>query len=151
DDNTAMMFLSAFTVTTEAYPLSRRLYLYASASPKRRAALDFIGFALSSEGQQVVRQAGFIDLDVGFANERACDHHCPKRYAALVAGARRLSVDLRFRSGTSDLDSRAVRDIERILLFLRGHAGVRVLLFGFADKAGHGDANVALSRQRARA
>lgn len=50
---------SAFTVKTEKYALSRRLYLYTAAVPQNPAAIDFVRFALSLEGQNIVRKAGF--------------------------------------------------------------------------------------------
>ncbi len=46
-------------VTTGAYPLSRRLLLYAGV-PTPPAALDLLRYALSAAGQQVVREAGYF-------------------------------------------------------------------------------------------
>ena len=52
---------SPMTVSTEDYPLARRLYLYAPPGAST-AARDFVDFTLSEEGQKVVRSSGFVDL-----------------------------------------------------------------------------------------
>src|SRR5262249_18623274 len=73
----------------------------------------------------------------------------PRRYAALIAQAQRLSLDFRFRSGGDDVDSRATRDLDRVVLFLRNYPQARLLLLGFSDAAGLLAANLALSQRRA--
>ena len=52
---------SPLTVSTEDYPLARRLYLYSPPSATLTAR-EFIDFALSEEGQRVVQASGFVDL-----------------------------------------------------------------------------------------
>ena len=144
----AAMYPSSFTVSTEGYFLSRRLYLYSllSASP---TAQQFVFFALSSDGQKVVRDAGFVDLDVSLQDPGPCVGRCPGRYAELTRDAKRLSLDFRFRTGREELDSRATRDFDRLLGFLRGRPG-RLRLIGFSDGSGNAAGNVALSLARAR-
>ena len=144
------MLPSPFTVTTEGYPLSRRLYLYTPGPRTTRTALDFVNFALSSEGQRVVRDAGFVDLNVGLSEAEKCDARCPPGYAELVKRGRRLSLDFRFRFGTDNLDSRGTRDLDRLVLFLRDHAGSRLMLFGFSDGTGDKVSNAWLSKERAK-
>jgi len=55
---------SVFTVRSEDYVLSRRLYLYHAESLSNSAAQTFIQFALSDEGQKLVKLAGFVDLSL---------------------------------------------------------------------------------------
>jgi phosphate transport system substrate-binding protein len=140
---------SPFTVTTEGYLHSRRLYLYTSEHPSD-TALAFVAYALSSAGQHVVRAAGFIDLDVQLKDAERCDARCPPKYADLTKHARRLSLDFRFRSGTKELDTRAQRDLDRVVGFLRDQPSGRLMLLGFSDGVGSAADNVALSRERAR-
>jgi phosphate transport system substrate-binding protein len=145
------MLPTSFTITTEGYLLARRLYLYVPTQPRSPLATELVSFALSSSGQAVVREAGFVDLDV-IANEgAACDERCPRRYASLVRGARRLSVDFRFRYGSDSADSRATRDLERVVQFVARHPGSEVMLLGFSDSSGDPEHNVRLSRSRAAA
>ncbi|HEY5947335.1 MAG TPA: substrate-binding domain-containing protein, partial [Kofleriaceae bacterium] len=120
---TPPMLPTAFTITTEGYLLARRLYLYVPAKPRSPLVTELVSFALSVPGQQVVRDAGFVALDVGAGESVACDARCPKRYAALVRGARRLSVDFRFRYGSDEPDSRARRDLDRVVHYLTLHRG----------------------------
>lgn len=49
-----------------AAPLGRQLYLYTAAAPRNPAASDFVRFAVSPQGQNIVRHAGFA-ADVGEA------------------------------------------------------------------------------------
>ncbi len=145
------MLPTSFTITTEGYLLARRLYLYVPPKPRSPLATELVGFALSAQGQDVVRQSGFVDLDI-IANEgAACDERCPVRYASLVRGARRLSADFRFRYGSDEADSRATRDLERVVQFLSRHPGSEVMLLGFSDSSGNPEHNMRLSRSRAAA
>jgi len=140
---------TALTVTDEGYLLSRRLYLYLPLRPRTPLAAELIAFALSPQGQTVVRDTGFVDLDVTLRDSEPCDWRCPPSYAALTARARRLSLDFRFRSGRDELDTRAARDLDRVVQFLRGYPDAKLRLLGFSDGSGPPDANVILSRQRA--
>ena len=144
------LFASSFTVGTEDYALSRRLYLYVPVRAAAKAALDFVNFALSPEGQSVVRAAGFVDLSVTATEPRACDARCSPRYAQLTKDAKRLSLDFRFRAGRAELDSRGFRDIDRLVAFLSQVPDPQLMLLGFSDSRGSPPQNLALSRERAR-
>ena len=149
DRGTPPSLPTSFTVTTEDYMLSRRLYLYSTPKPRTPLATELVGFALSPQGQAVVRATNFIDLDVALRDRVACDARCPASYAALIGRARRISLDFRFRSGSEQPDSRATRDLDRIVQFLRGYPDAKLLLLGFSDNDGESGANLKLSRQRA--
>jgi phosphate transport system substrate-binding protein len=142
---------SAFTITTEGYLLSRRLYLYIPAQPRSPLVTELISFALSAQGQEVVREVGFVDLELVASDRAPCDARCPRRYAGLVEGAHRLSVDFRFRHGRDEPDSRATRDLDRVVQYLARHPGSQILLFGFSDSSGSPLRNLTLSRLRAAA
>jgi phosphate transport system substrate-binding protein len=145
------MLPTSFTVATESYMLSRRLYFY--ASPKRRSPLmaELIAHALSPRGQAVVAGAQFVDLRLTLRDVEPCDVRCPRAYAAAIAGAQRVSMDFRFRSGSDQADSRAVRDLDRLVTLLHEHPGARLSLFGFSDSVGSVKGNTRLSLERARA
>ena len=87
--------------------------------------------------------------------ERAGDvapscNSCPPTYATATRGAKRLSIDFRFASGTTQLDTRGQRDLDRLITYVRALRGPKVTLLGFSDIAGDQDTNVRLSRERAR-
>lgn len=156
-----------FAVKTEDYPLARRLFLY---TPRPSGEVEaFVEFALSDTGQGVVREVGFIDLAiVSDAREGVPDAHVSRMKAAinnvhdikmvkdlvsLIEGAARLSTTFRFRSGSSRLDSRAARDIERLAAFMKGPEaeGRQLMLLGFSDVVGPYPTNLSLSKARAQA
>lgn len=150
DQQSAALFPSTFTVATEDYALSRRLFLYTPVRPVNSKTLEFVNFALSQEGQKVVKAAGFVDLGVTVRDAEVCAGDCPGRYRIYATRARRLSVDFRFRTGSTDLDSRALRDFDRLLAFLRPYESPRIALLGFSDASGDVGQNLELSRVRAR-
>jgi phosphate transport system substrate-binding protein len=128
---------SPMTVATEDYALTRRLYLYAPASAPI-AARDFIDFALSEEGQRIVKSAGFVDLRPNCdPNAAAWCTACPREYQDAVRGACRVSTDFRFEGPSAELDARAWRDLPRLVSMLRSpdYAHRSVVLLGFADAA----------------
>lgn len=147
---------TVFTVRTEDYLLSRRLYLYAAATPARPWTSRFVQFALSHEGQSVVDAIGFVGqslLDAPVAREEATGGLVPAAYLSQTRGASRLPLAFRFESGSDRLDNKALRDLGRLLEVLArpDHAGRELLLIGFADSRGGEDSNLRLSRARAEA
>jgi len=66
----------------------------------------------------------------------------PAELAEATRGARQLTVDFRFRKSGA-LDSRAIRDLDRLVAFRRAGQPSPLLLFGFGA-----DRNVALERAR---
>jgi phosphate transport system substrate-binding protein len=122
------------TVATEDYPLSRRLYPYTPSNPSNPFTRKFVEFALSRQGQDVVGDTGFIAQNIIPQNQHV-GREAPVDYRQLTAGAQRLSLDFRFRSGKSDLDNKAVVDVDRVATFVADlrYSGDKILLFGFAD------------------
>ncbi|TWI73984.1 phosphate transport system substrate-binding protein [Desulfobotulus alkaliphilus] len=152
------IFPTFFTVATEDYPLSRRLYLYTAAAPANPHVLDFIHYALSDEGQKKAADTGFVDLSIKtFAGlvppGDATTQISPpvEAYAKAVQGGLRLSLNFRFRSNVFELDSRGMRDLQRVIAFLEKpeNHGREVLLAGFADSHGAYAYNQELSLKRA--
>lgn len=54
------VYPTSFTVSTEDYPLARRLFLYLPATSANRHARAFVDFAIARSGQQVVRDVGLV-------------------------------------------------------------------------------------------
>jgi phosphate transport system substrate-binding protein len=150
DLDDAPLMPTAFTVASEDYLLTHRLYLYTAQASANPAVARFVDFALSSEGQEVVKKAGFVELAVK-AEQRAAPAGAPPAYVRLTTGARRLSSTFRFEPGSSSFDSRAQNDLDRVVGFLRDNdlngAGIRVL--GYADAIGGKAVNQQLSVDRA--
>jgi len=151
ENGTAALLPSPFTVATEDYALSRRLFLYTPAHPRRELTRRFVDFAVSRMGQNVVAEIGFVGQNVlaagSGANSTAAD---PADYRRLISGADRLSLDFRFREGSSQLDNKAVSDLTRVVTFITDlhYSGDNLVLLGFADSR---EATDNLAKDRAEA
>ena len=143
---------SLLTIKTEDYMLSRRLFLYTAVNPTNPNVKPFIEFALGTGAQPVVERAGLVNMDLTPVPSDPSD---PRRQSAswsqLTAGATEIPTRFRFRTGSSDLDTRANRDIGRIVGILSQpqYRGKQVILIGFADSSGSPAANKTLSQNRA--
>jgi phosphate transport system substrate-binding protein len=119
------------SVATEDYLLARRLYFYvpASANAQTRRFLDFVH---GREGQAVVDRVGFVAQNIFVGDSQPLAGQ-PDDYYAMVAEASRLSLNLRFRPRSSTLDSRALRDLDRLREFMAdpGNRGMQLRLAAF--------------------
>jgi phosphate binding protein len=133
-DAAASLYPTVFTVATEDYPLTRRLYLYTADDPENPLTSAFVAFAESEEGQRLVEATGFVSLAVR-AETTATPLGAPDRYESELRGASRLSVDFRFRSTGVDLDTKALRDLDRVVGYLAmpDHRSRQTFLIGFTD------------------
>jgi phosphate transport system substrate-binding protein len=150
---TARLQPSPFTVATEDYVLSRRLFLYTPAKPSEWVQ-KFVKFALSDEGQKVVAEVGYIEMTPRFDPNPPKPAHPPFDYQILVQGKRRVAVNFRFLPNSTKLDTRAQEDIHRLADFLREKAINEVWIMGFADSVPPPPgkpSNQQLSEQRAQA
>jgi phosphate transport system substrate-binding protein len=132
----SFIYPTAFTVATEEYPLSRRLYMYVPPRTSNPLVREFIEFTLSDEGQDVVEKIGFISLAVK-SEIPVLSEKVPTDFRALVQGADRLSLSFRFRPGTISFDNRSRRDLERLVHSLerKEMQGRKIMLFGFSDSS----------------
>jgi phosphate transport system substrate-binding protein len=134
DGKAVPLLPSPTTVATEDYPLARRLYLYVPIGASS-AAREFVDFALSEDGQRAVQAAGFVDLRPRCDQNAARCTSCTREYRDAVRGACRLSVDFRFDRGTTQLDTRALSDLQRIVAMMGRpeSSGKSIVLMGFDD------------------
>lgn len=158
-----------FTIKTEEYPLSRRLYLY--STPRLTGiGRHFRIYAASDDAQEIIEENGFINLTPILSPETLADARAQatfnrfvenkeiyilnsvQNYLKQTKGATRLSLDLRFKSGSTELDTRAQQDVQRLAEFMSRveNKGKHVLLLGFADNIGDPTQNLILSRTRAK-
>lgn len=143
---------SSFTVASEDYLLSRRLFLYtpSNSSPLVR---KFLNFATSKVGQNLVADAGFVSQNVGTVKSENAVTEGPDEYVKLTASAEKLTLNFRFIQGSSRLDNKSIADIDRVVGFIRDmhFTGESIMLFGFSDAVGGADVNIKLSKDRAMA
>ena len=146
--NATPLVPSPFTVSTEDYILSRRLFFYLPSNPTDFAR-KFADFALSPEGQKVVNTVGFVEQIPHFESV-GIPKSAPPAYTNRTSGLRRMSLNFRFRPNSTELDNKALADIPRAIAALSqngSRSGVQIL--GFADSRGTLTQNQLLSEQRA--
>ena len=157
DKGSRALLPSRLTVATEDYLLSRRLFFYNSANSTSADINRFVEFALSKEGQDVVEKIGFVSQHVRTEQAAtaavALDPLAPAEYKRITDVAERLSLDCRFKPGSTSLDNKAAVDIPRLVTFLTElhYTGDDLFLLGFADSTGDVATNVRLSKERATA
>lgn len=142
------IYPTRFTIGTEDYVLSRRLYLYAP-SGRHHIAQQFSQFVISEAGQRLVEQVGLVSMNIKL--ERAYSvKNVPQIYNDYAQIASRLSVNFRFNAASNELDNKAKHDIRRLVDYLTAHPGRRVVLMGFSDNQEDPSQSQRLSLLRAR-
>jgi phosphate transport system substrate-binding protein len=148
DGECAPLIPTPFTVATEDYVLSRRLYFYSPSTPSHPWVRELVEFSLGPAGQEIVSKSGFI--------KQSIDPHrinvppgAPEQYVALSQGAERLSLSLRFNSNESQLDTKASRDLDRLVaaLLQPRFEKSQVLLIGFSDDSGDASKDIERSKK----
>ena len=156
----------SFSVKAEEYPLTRRIYLYSRNAALPGPSSDFFTFAQSARGQDGVQDIGFIDQRIvkrtvneqglrfvsAIVAEQSPDQLSNLQdMASAVLTATRLSPTLRFNTGSSELDTKALSDIKRLVEVLGDpeFEGKEVILLGFTDAVGRPDINQIIATERA--
>lgn len=140
-------------VATEDYPLSRRLFFYMKPNENNQWAQALVRFAHSPSGQEIVAKNGFVSQTVKAMRVEANDE-MPPAYRELSDHAQRLAVNFRFDEGSAELDSKALRDVRRVVRYLKDNNKMmsQVVLVGFADPRNNDPARTELlSKLRAMA
>jgi phosphate transport system substrate-binding protein len=157
---------SVFGAKTEEYPLARRMYFYTPGQPANALARALLDFALSPRGQDVLKEARFVDQSaetlpfishtgrIAVALNAPAEDFDPELMRRLIEDIRaseRLSLTFRFAGGASLLEERSRQDMQRLRAIMQRPemAGKSVLLIGYSDAVGSFAANLALARKRA--
>ncbi|NSX53505.1 phosphate ABC transporter substrate-binding/OmpA family protein [Parasulfitobacter algicola] len=157
---------NAFTIKTEEYPLTRRLYMYKNGRNPSSFANSFATFASTQAAQDAIAEAGFVDqgvssLTINNQGLRFVASVLPSEAEVTVdqvrgmmrdlVSADRLSLTFRFEQGSSRLDTRAEGDIVRLAQMIENGEfdNKELLIIGFTDSIGLANLNEELSAQRA--
>ncbi len=144
---TKAIFPTRFTIGTEDYALSRRLYFYSPTSASNLVK-DFAQFAISVTGQNIVEKTGLISQNIKIENVYPLAD-APDEYNQYAQKAKRLSLNFRFNYSDKDLDNKGKRDLHRLIAFMENNVGRRLVLMGFSDSVGAKVQNQKLSLTRA--
>jgi phosphate transport system substrate-binding protein len=161
---TRPLIASRLAIKSLDYPLARLLYFYA---PAKRGALasDYLDFAISDRGQQVVDRVGLIgqgkamasDMNEADALKKSLlqDGQIPPDYKKIVQNADRRDTlaNVRFESGELSPDANSRQNLRRLANFLAspGNENAKVICIGFADNKGSDTSNLQVSKSRAEA
>lgn len=148
DGDVRALLANDFSVATEDYALSRRLYLYTKVIPEGSLLDAFLAFALHDDGQSVVAQSGFVSQQL---HKAIPDYYAqlPEYFQQVTEEAQRLSLNFRFREGSAQLDNKAMQDVERLAEFMQQNPQYQLLLVGFGDQGRDAERSQLLSRLRA--
>ncbi|ACV25694.1 substrate-binding domain-containing protein [Kangiella koreensis] len=124
-----------FTVSTEDYVLSRRLYMYYPSNNTNPYARRFMQFVQQDQAQSVVENTGLISLKVNDATIRF-NRNYPPRYLNMITDSKRLSITFHFDEGTDELDNKAKLDIQRLVKYVEQNQLEDLFLFGFTYESG---------------
>ncbi len=147
-NNSIPIFPTRFTISTEDYALSRRLYFY---TPTRASTeiKDFARFAISKKGQKIVEEVGLISQNIRVETVYPVING-PKQYNQYARSAKRLSMNLYFNRDNKELDNKGMRDLGRLLEFVEDNPSRRLILMGFSDNVGDLKKNRQRSYKRAK-
>lgn len=146
--NSLAILPNHFTVGTEDYLLSRRLYFYSSQLTLNTEANDFLKFVATERAQSIVEDVGFVSHNIKLG-EPFDPQFYPEAMQQLIAQSQRLSLNFRFKDGSDQLDNKAMQDLDRLTRYVEQNSPMRVQLFGFSDSEGDEKANIELSERRA--
>jgi phosphate transport system substrate-binding protein len=148
DHNKAIM-PTHFTVGTEDYPLARRLFFYTPQVNPNIEAQEFVHFVVTERGQSIVEDVGFVSQNIKLGKPFDNDFY-PADMHELTARSERLSINFRFKSGSDELDTKSLNDLDRVARYVEVNAPKRVQLFGFSDSEGDAGKGKELSERRAK-
>lgn len=138
-----------FTVGTEDYPLSRRLYFYRPQTHANIEVDEFVNFAATERAQSIVEDVGLVSQNIKVGKPFDNDFY-PPEMRDLVVRSQRLSLNFRFKPNSDELDSKSLADLERVAKFIEMNSPKRVQLFGFSDNEGDTTKSKSLSEARAK-
>ncbi len=121
-----------FSISSEDYALSRRLFLYANKERSENSHVSgLIDFAVSGTGQQLVEQVSFIPQKIT-STLPYIDHEFPIKYQQIALNGVRLSTTFRMRSDRAEIDNKSAQDINHLVTYLNQTPHKKITLIGFS-------------------
>lgn len=120
-----------FTIGTQNYPLSRKLYFYTAGNQTSQIAKDFIEFTTNNNGQKLTRQVGLVSYYPTRNRPEYIDKESPLRYRELAGLGTRLTVDFSISTSTVDA-AKEERDIERLSSYIKQNPQRKIVLVDFS-------------------
>ncbi len=132
DEGLPAILPKQFSISSEDYALSRRLFLYANKQRNSNPHVSqFIALAISQQGQKLVELVDFIPQKIT-SNLPEVNQNHPLKYQQLAVNGERLSMTFRMRSDRAEIDNKSVQDIEHLVAYLSEVKHDKVALIGFS-------------------
>lgn len=143
---------TVFSIKTESYPLSRRLYLYHLPQSTNPHIGQFVKYALTEKGQEAIVARNFVSPKLFIANVDELPANAPASYRNRLRKANRIPINVYFNPGSHQFDRQALDKLGKINRLLRQKAYVnrQVMLMGFSDNTGSEAIQNDLSKLRAK-
>ncbi|WP_425456666.1 PstS family phosphate ABC transporter substrate-binding protein [Aliikangiella marina] len=123
---------SGYTIGTEDYALSRKLYFYTTGTKRSEMALKFIEFVTQNEGQKLADDVGLISYYPTSYRPKNLDKQTPLRYRELAATGRRITVNFA-NDVKAEEESKESRDLQRLQNFAFNNPGKKIVLVDFSN------------------
>lgn len=123
---------SGYTIGTEDYALSRKLYFYTTGKERSSMAQKFLEFVTQNEGQKLADDVGLISYYPTSYRPKNLDKQTPIRYRELAATGRRITVNFANQVST-DETSKETRDLQRLQNFAFNNPGKQIILVDFSN------------------
>lgn len=161
-----LAYATDFAIKAEEYPLSRRVFAYSGDGVQSSTGADFVDFMTSADAQPLIKGVGYVDQTVVaqpislqgtrmtsaiLSANNPATLGLVQSFSSDLATADRLSTTFRFTSGSAQLDTKSVVDVQRMVDFLNGSEARNrdILIIGFTDDVGRFDLNERLALLRA--
>lgn len=129
---------TTFSIASEDYPLSRRLYLYGHVGDEARPRVpEFMAFVQSETGQDIVKQSHFIKQSI-ITQKPPIPTQAPPAYQRLIQRGQRLSMTFRLHPERSEMDNKSAKDLNRLIEYLNNSLYSELVLVGLTGAIEYG-------------
>ncbi|MCW8879817.1 MAG: PstS family phosphate ABC transporter substrate-binding protein [Kangiellaceae bacterium] len=122
---------TGYTIGTEKYPLSRKLYFYTVGDKVDDLTESFISFVTQNSGQKLTEDVGLISYYPTHYRPETLSKSTAPRYRELAVLGRRITVDFAADKNRADIDKER-RDIERLKNYVKQNSHRKIVLVDFA-------------------
>ncbi|WP_196140600.1 PstS family phosphate ABC transporter substrate-binding protein [Aliikangiella sp. G2MR2-5] len=134
NENTAGFKPSGYTIGTQRYPLSRKLYFYSQQKNTSELAKSFIDFVRKNSGQKQAEAVGLISYYPTHYRPEKLDKTTAPRYRELAAIGRRITVNFANNQAEADM-VKEERDIERLKNYVIQNSHRKLVLVDFSESS----------------
>ncbi|WP_168204317.1 PstS family phosphate ABC transporter substrate-binding protein [Aliikangiella coralliicola] len=134
DQNSIATKPTGYTIGTQSYALSRKLYFYTTGTKHSKLAESFIDFSTQNSGQKLTEKVGLISYYPTHYRPEVSDKQAPSRYRELISMGRRITVDFPVNIKVEDT-AKEERDFERLKNFMVQNPLSKIVLVDFSSSA----------------